>query len=285
MGITHSFVSGKSDGSDTSLVKPSDWNAAHVIGDGTMTLDAAANVGTITASDTIKFTMGSLNALVVTPTAWSGSVTTYAFGFGDNGGGEFFIQKSSNGTGALGFFSFYNGSGSYGSFISAFSNNDTGGAEETDLGFSTWHLGAQNVVLYLASGVQLGNSPTGGDKGLGTLNMVAGVYENGVRVTPGVYGKTTGAGTPTLTAGSFNMTSITDAGTGRLTVTIATDFSDANYIVVTEHTTTDSTTAARITSVNAKAAGSFESDTYSATTPTLADAIVGNDWVAFGART
>ena len=31
MGITHPFVSGKSDGADATLVRPSDWNAAHVL--------------------------------------------------------------------------------------------------------------------------------------------------------------------------------------------------------------------------------------------------------------
>ena len=29
MGVTHTMVSGKSDGADASLVRPSDWNAAH----------------------------------------------------------------------------------------------------------------------------------------------------------------------------------------------------------------------------------------------------------------
>jgi hypothetical protein len=31
MAVTHSFVSAKSDGGDATLVKPSDWNAAHVV--------------------------------------------------------------------------------------------------------------------------------------------------------------------------------------------------------------------------------------------------------------
>lgn len=31
MPITHPFVSGKSDGGDATLVKPSDWNAGHVV--------------------------------------------------------------------------------------------------------------------------------------------------------------------------------------------------------------------------------------------------------------
>jgi hypothetical protein len=37
------------------------------------------------------------------------------------------------------------------------------------------------------------------------------------------------AGTPTLASGSYNITSITDTATGRLTVTIANDFSDTTW--------------------------------------------------------
>jgi len=48
-----------------------------------------------------------------------------------------------------------------------------------------------------------------------------------------VYGKVTyAAGVPTLVAGSLNVTSITDSGQGHLTVTIADDFANANYIIV-----------------------------------------------------
>jgi hypothetical protein len=39
MPIKHSFVSAKSDGADTSLVRPSDWNAEHVV-EGTLTMDS-----------------------------------------------------------------------------------------------------------------------------------------------------------------------------------------------------------------------------------------------------
>lgn len=61
-GIVHAFTSAKSDGADTTLVRPSNWNAEHVIGDGTVDFDIAsgvivwdfgANVGnmTLTSSD------------------------------------------------------------------------------------------------------------------------------------------------------------------------------------------------------------------------------------------
>lgn len=57
---------------------------------------------------------------------------------------------------------------------------------------------------------------------------------------------TTGTATPALqTPPSYNMTSITDAGAGRLTVTIATDFSSANWCcqALGEYTTTTLTVA------------------------------------------
>jgi hypothetical protein len=44
---------------------------------------------------------------------------------------------------------------------------------------------------------------------------------------------TVSGGTPTLqTTTDYNITSVTDTGTGRLTITIATDFSDANWVCV-----------------------------------------------------
>jgi len=47
-----------------------------------------------------------------------------------------------------------------------------------------------------------------------------------------VYGKVTySGGTPTLVAGSLNVTSITDSGQGHLTVTIEDNFANANYII------------------------------------------------------
>lgn len=76
---------------------------------------------------------------------------------------------------------------------------------------------------------------------------------------------TVSAGTPTLQV-SFNITSITDTATDRLTVTIATDFSTANYAVIpgieAATTTYSATTTSLIPVVRnaTKAAGSFVLD-------------------------
>jgi len=44
--VTHSFVTAKTDGTDTSLLRPSNWNAAHVITMDTNTLMGKASAGT-----------------------------------------------------------------------------------------------------------------------------------------------------------------------------------------------------------------------------------------------
>lgn len=60
-------------------------------------------------------------------------------------------------------------------------------------------------------------------------------------------------GTPTLTNG-YNITSITDAGVGLLTITIATDFANANWVAQATPVETSSTGV--LLQVSAKAAGS-----------------------------
>jgi len=89
------------------------------------------------------------------------------------------------------------------------------------------------------------------------------------------FGFTTGAGTPTLHANSYNTTSITDTALGRLTVTIGNDFSSANWCGTC--TPTNTTNANRMCSLVTKAVGSVILETSSAAT-TLADPGVGWDW-------
>lgn len=93
------------------------------------------------------------------------------------------------------------------------------------------------------------------------------------------WGFTTGGGTPALDSGSYNVTSITDTATGRLTVTIANDFSSANWCGSV--TCTCATNANRITSLVSKAAGSVILEASSAAT-TLADPGTGWDWQFVG---
>lgn len=93
------------------------------------------------------------------------------------------------------------------------------------------------------------------------------------------FGFTTGGGTPALHANSYNVTSITDTATGRLTVTIGNDFSSANWCGVLGGTC--ATNANRLWSLVSKAAGSVILEASSATT-TLADPGTGWDWAFFG---
>lgn len=76
---------------------------------------------------------------------------------------------------------------------------------------------------------------------------------------------TVSGGTPSLNAASYNITSVTDTGTGILTVTIANDFSSAAWIAVatSERTTTGGTeTTTLVISVRngSMAAGSIALD-------------------------
>jgi hypothetical protein len=93
-----------------------------------------------------------------------------------------------------------------------------------------------------------------------------------------VWGMTTGGGTPSLD-GSYNMTSITDAGTGILTVTFATDFSGATWggsAIAASNTNNN-----RMCCLVTRAAGSVNLESSSATT-TLADPAGGYAWAFFG---
>jgi hypothetical protein len=86
---------------------------------------------------------------------------------------------------------------------------------------------------------------------------------------------TMSAGTPTLAA-SYNITGIADTGTGIVGVTIATDFSSANYVVVA----TVERAGLRIATVDSKLAGSF--NLYILETTGASDDYVSVSFVCFG---
>jgi hypothetical protein len=93
-----------------------------------------------------------------------------------------------------------------------------------------------------------------------------------------VWGMTTGGGTPSLD-GSYNMTSITDAGTGILTVTFATDFSGVTWggsAIAASNTNNN-----RMCCLVTRAAGSVNLESSSATA-TLSDPAGGYAWAFFG---
>lgn len=84
-------------------------------------------------------------------------------------------------------------------------------------------------------------------------------------------------------AASLNITSITDGSTGQHTVTIATDFSSANWACMVSAQGSDGIVAnTRVASPSAKAVGSVVISTYDlSATPALADA-VSVSMVGFG---
>ena len=69
--------------------------------------------------------------------------------------------------------------------------------------------------------------------------------------------QTTGGGTP-VNSSSYNVTSIADTNTGRMTITIATDFSSANWCCTATTFTGTGATSEGICNINAKAAGTVE---------------------------
>jgi hypothetical protein len=73
MSVTHTFVSAKSDGGDATLVRPSNWNAAHTLA-GTLAWDGA----TITVDTPLLDLSQTWNASGVTFTAFRINVTNTA---------------------------------------------------------------------------------------------------------------------------------------------------------------------------------------------------------------
>lgn len=111
----------------------------------------------------------------------------------------------------------------------------------SNCGWRAWVQGESLYYSFIASAwaVETGVAAQPGTFKAATQAVQETATANDTAVTPGtqgnhpsapkVWGKATvSAGVPTLAA-SYNMTSITDTGTGQLGVTIATDFSSANW--------------------------------------------------------
>jgi len=106
---------------------------------------------------------------------------------------------------------------------------------------------------------------------------------------PKVWGQVKGTTTPVLTT-SYNVTSIADTGTGTLTITMATDFSSADYAVLASHVQSNSASVAnrRTLGVDTKAAGTVMLVCTTLGTPSgpvdpaTADPTAGYDFAMFG---
>lgn len=97
------------------------------------------------------------------------------------------------------------------------------------------------------------------------------------------WAQVTGAGTPSLTT-NYNVASIADTGTGRMTITIGTDFSSANWCLVSNGMSSGSTVTLSTHQWGvSKAAGTIELDNCDASaTPVVEDPAVGYDAAGFG---
>jgi len=192
MSITHTKVSAVPDGVDTSLVLPSDWNADHTV---TSPLTVATIIGGTLAT----------SSLTLKPT--SGVGTTGAdiiFQVGNNGGTEAMrIANSGHVSVATGpipeyLFALRPGASAFGLVTNDFdSGANTGSAMEFAQDSSSGNTVAGRINVYgsgfsasgtlglqtdSGGGVTIG-SPTGGDKGAGTLNTAGDIYKNNTAYT------------------------------------------------------------------------------------------------------
>jgi hypothetical protein len=90
----------------------------------------------------------------------------------------------------------------------------------------------------------------------------------------------TGGGSPSLTT-NYNVASIADTGTGRMTVTIATDFGSANWCCNATTFTSTTTGDEGICNIDSKAAGTVEIGNR-IVTPAFGDPAVGYDVLGYG---
>ena len=151
---------------------------------------------------------------------------------------------------------------------------------------ATLTAGTGITVTNTAGGVEIA-ATGGGLPGASQAEQETGTSTT-VAVTPGVqqfhlsaskcWGFiTTSGGTPTLQI-SYNITSITDSGVGLTTVTIATDFSSANYVISLGANRTDGNNTALI-AYKTQAAGGFVLVTFD---PTVLADFVSLGFSCFG---
>ncbi len=163
----------------------------------------------------------------------------------------------------------------------------TNTSEDGLLKYSTMVAGTVAARMIIEQGMIVG-APTGGDQAAGSINATA-VFDDGVllanivaasqaeqetgtsttvNVTPGTqqfhqsaskaWGHVTWVTTtPTLAAGDFNITSISDDAVGVITVTIATDLSGTDYVVIAHANEGSERQFTQIDPAN-KAVGTFE---------------------------
>src|SRR6516164_8583136 len=88
LSITHSFVSAKADGTDTTVVRPSNWNAAHVVGGSVAFSELTGNIAVSQmAGGAVSSVFGRTGAVVAAANDYSfaqltGNIATTQMGSG-----------------------------------------------------------------------------------------------------------------------------------------------------------------------------------------------------------
>lgn len=104
----------------------------------------------------------------------------------------------------------FNGSSTSGQSLGV---NIQAGTTSADFGlYVTNQAGSTQYFLIRGDGGVLVGNPTGGDKGLGALNVQSGVYDNNVRLLPVLSGTTPSIGGGALTAGTCASTTVAITG-------------------------------------------------------------------------
>lgn len=111
------------------------------------------------------------------------------------------------------------------------------------------------LEVYGDGGIIVGNSPTGGDKGAGTINTAGSLYMSGVQVPQHAWATLTGSGSCAISHGA-NVSSCVRTATGLYTITLASIFASAptctsQYATGTPNANLlNATTATNITMIN-----------------------------------
>lgn len=201
MTIKHKFISTKTDLPDPTIIHPSNWNDDHVVS-GSLELNGG-NITTSgnTASFIVKDATSPLTALTLNGLNFD---TTFGsqFDFGTGNASALQIQSEDPGVFGPYFYAFHNTASPVandfpGGLLVA--GNDSAGSTNwcsmdvkilnathaTNASAVSWTVqsgGAHVTPLTLGPGVQVG-APTGGDKGLGSINIAADIYKNNAAYT------------------------------------------------------------------------------------------------------
>lgn len=206
MAVTHAFVSAKADGGDATLVRPSNWNADHTIADATITTAMLTNIGpgatgpigsatvapviTIDAKGRVTaLTSATITAITATGTPVDDQVAVWASATAIEGATTLTFSA---GVLVVGTAVSIGTTPATAGAVRLANNTSVQARNSSDSGNLRAILVDASNELYIGSstmntkmddaGTQHG-SPTGGSKGVGTINLQNDIYKNNTAYT------------------------------------------------------------------------------------------------------